>query len=202
MSDHLDCEDEARPPIVLSRCADCGVGCHSINESAYMVAKDVWALAWPPEKLRPWHNMPGQQVLCIGCLESRIGRQLTAADFTQCPLNDGGYERSKRLRNRMRGFRYLIPKATAWQSRTILARALAHDDGDLFTLQIELAGDRSVTIGYHYKENEPPRVVLWTGSGEVGHYGKSEFDNAPSLEGEYGFRAWVAAALEFDVGEP
>jgi hypothetical protein len=192
--DDLDYEDEQHSPAVLSRCADCGVGCHSINESAYMVTNELWALAWPPEKIKPWHNMPGQQVLCIGCLESRIGRRLTAADFTQCPLNgDDGYKRSKRLRDRMRGFRYFMPKASEWQTRAILARAYAHDDGELFTLQIELANDHAVTINYHYKENEPPSASLWTGSGS---------HDLPPLEGKYGFRAWVAAALEFDVDAP
>jgi len=191
MIDDLDYEDEQRPPVVLSRCADCGVGCQNIGESAYMVANDVWALAWPLEKLKPWHKMPGQQVLCIGCLESRIGRRLTAADFTQCPLNDRGYERSARLRDRMRGFKYLMPKATAWETEPVLARVYAHDDEDQFVLQIELADDHAVCIHYHHND-DPPSVALWHGSGEAG---------LPSVEGEYGFRAWVAAALGLARGK-
>jgi hypothetical protein len=44
----------------------------------------------------------GQQVLCIGCPEKRIGRTLMARDFTDAPVNDleGGCYRSERLLDR------------------------------------------------------------------------------------------------------
>jgi hypothetical protein len=31
---------------------------------------------------------PDGGFLCIGCLEGRLGREMTAADFLDCPLND------------------------------------------------------------------------------------------------------------------
>jgi hypothetical protein len=41
-------------------------------------------------------------MLCIGCLEARLGRELEATDFTDCPLNDEKRTRgSARLRNRL-----------------------------------------------------------------------------------------------------
>jgi len=47
----------------------------------YMVEHDVWAKASAAKPKK--HGM-----LCIGCLESRLGRQLTPADFpTRIPLN-------------------------------------------------------------------------------------------------------------------
>ena len=42
----------------------------------YMVTDEVWALGGA-----------GRGFLCIGCLEARIGRRLTAADFTGAPCN-------------------------------------------------------------------------------------------------------------------
>jgi len=73
-------------PFILSRCADCGVGTITIQEW-YMVKTRVWKQAWAG-RLKPWHAMPGQQVLCIGCLENRLGRKLMHADFTRSPINN------------------------------------------------------------------------------------------------------------------
>jgi hypothetical protein len=53
----------------VGACADCGVGTHSINEY-YMVKNHVWVQA-----------QGGTKLLCIGCLEKRIGRTLTRSDF-------------------------------------------------------------------------------------------------------------------------
>jgi hypothetical protein len=85
-----------------TRCRDCrwqtlsakpGVRCES-----YMVTDDVWTAAGDP-----------QGFLCIGCLEARIGRRLTRADFDDVMMNDlsitdADYAwswRSDRLRDRL-----------------------------------------------------------------------------------------------------
>jgi hypothetical protein len=73
-------------PVVQSACADCGVGTFTLGEW-YAVKDEVWAQAWAG-RLKPWHALPGQQILCIGCLEARIGRTLMACDFTDAPIND------------------------------------------------------------------------------------------------------------------
>ena len=73
-------------PVCLSNCADCGVGCHSIGEW-YMVRDKIWAQAWAGRR-KPYHDMPGQEILCIGCLEKRIGRTLVRSDFTKALVND------------------------------------------------------------------------------------------------------------------
>jgi hypothetical protein len=52
-----------------------------------MTKPAVWAKAWEG-RLKPWHRAPGQQILCIECLEHRIGRQLVADDFASVPIND------------------------------------------------------------------------------------------------------------------
>lgn len=41
-------------------------------------------------------------MLCVGCIETRLGRQLVAADFPQVSVNSPSYEpKSLRLLNRM-----------------------------------------------------------------------------------------------------
>jgi hypothetical protein len=50
----------------------------------------------------PWHRkVPGAEILCVGCLEKRIGRELAKADFTEVPINNPDrYAMSVRLRAR------------------------------------------------------------------------------------------------------
>jgi hypothetical protein len=68
-------------PVCISNCADCGVGTWTIGEY-YMVHDEVWEQAWAGRR-KAWHGkVPGQEILCIGCLEARIGRTLTYGDFT------------------------------------------------------------------------------------------------------------------------
>ena len=83
-------------PVITTACADCGVDTIAIREF-YMVTDETWALAWPGPPIK---SMLGQQILCIGCLERRIGRTLTACDFTAVPLNDLA-DNSARLRDRL-----------------------------------------------------------------------------------------------------
>jgi hypothetical protein len=58
------------------KCLDCGINTGDIGEY-YSVEDDVWLLANPQH-----HGM-----LCIGCIEERLGRVLTPADFIDYPIN-------------------------------------------------------------------------------------------------------------------
>lgn len=58
-------------------CVDCGIDCIEINEY-YMVTNACWK--------RSGMNTHGG-MLCIGCLEKRLGKKLTPRNFTDCPLN-------------------------------------------------------------------------------------------------------------------
>lgn len=58
-------------------CVDCGVDCLKINEY-YMVTKSCWKRA----RMTPCGGM-----LCVGCLEKRLGKKLTPRNFMDCPLN-------------------------------------------------------------------------------------------------------------------
>ena len=71
-------------------CAACSVNTLHINEY-YMVTDEVWLTAWPDKR----------GMLCIGCLEDRLGRQLTSDDFTDAQINQGYFGYSERLRQRL-----------------------------------------------------------------------------------------------------
>lgn len=85
-------------PVDLARfdCLDCPDNTHLIREY-YMVHDAVWANSG----VEPHGGM-----LCIGCLEMRIGRVLTPADFTLAPINSPFLlwnPRSERLYDRLIG---------------------------------------------------------------------------------------------------
>lgn len=55
-------------------CLDCGV-CTCCTDEYYMVHDSVW------------ERVANRGMLCIACLEQRLGRELNGSDFTLCPLN-------------------------------------------------------------------------------------------------------------------
>lgn len=92
----------------LPKCADCEVDTFD-NGEYYMVRDEVWAAAWAGRRVNcgcgalgtvggfqcvfEFNEMSRRrceacEVLCIGCLEQRLGRTLTRADFVDCRLND------------------------------------------------------------------------------------------------------------------
>jgi hypothetical protein len=74
------------------RCLDCGVNTSEIDEY-YMLHDPIWHQANP--------NDDG--MLCIGCVESRLGRPLRATDFTPTRVNDATvHHRSSRMIDRLR----------------------------------------------------------------------------------------------------
>ena len=83
----IECDCEA---FSLFECIDCAACTNCIYEY-YMVTDQVWLEAHP--------NDNGK--LCIGCLEQRLGKKLAADDFTACPLNDGVFDKSDRLLQRL-----------------------------------------------------------------------------------------------------
>jgi hypothetical protein len=62
---------------LFTACRDCGVDTFEINEY-YMLLNEIWQECIPEEK---------SALLCIKCVEKRLGRKLTSADFSVCPLN-------------------------------------------------------------------------------------------------------------------
>ncbi len=70
-------------------CLDCGIDTGRIAEY-YMVHDAIWLPLVGSKK----------GMLCIGCLELRLGRKLCAADFTDCYINRHR-NRSQRLHDRI-----------------------------------------------------------------------------------------------------
>lgn len=69
-------------------CMDCGM--NTLPTEYYMVNDEVWYTAVPE----------GKGMLCIGCLESRLGRSLNQNDFTDALINSVNEKESKRLKIR------------------------------------------------------------------------------------------------------
>lgn len=62
----------------LFKCRDCGV-CTNCLYEYYMVTDSVWYSATTATS--------ASGMLCIGCLEARLGKLLTGADFSPAPIN-------------------------------------------------------------------------------------------------------------------
>jgi hypothetical protein len=72
------------------RCFSCGHDVFAMDEFNYMVHAKLWQR----------YGVEGH--LCIGCFETRLGRQLRPTDFRKCDLtHEAGRPRSARLRDRI-----------------------------------------------------------------------------------------------------
>lgn len=73
------------------KCLDCKEDTGKMREH-YFVKTEVW--------MRVHHSIRG--MLCVGCLETRLGRRLEPGDFTDAHINNPRlYPMSDRLRNRI-----------------------------------------------------------------------------------------------------
>jgi hypothetical protein len=85
-------------------CADCRV---LLMMRSHGLLGGAYDLEWFMVKDRVWHTAQRGDThvryLCVGCLETRIGRKLTASDFKRSvKINFVGHK-TARLRKRMRG---------------------------------------------------------------------------------------------------
>lgn len=74
------------------RCLGCGLDTVTAREY-YMLRDHVWAETGVG---------PQEGVLCIGCVEGRLGPRLNRWDFTSAPVNDDELSQSPRLWSRLR----------------------------------------------------------------------------------------------------
>lgn len=84
----------ARRPRTDFSCLDCGKDTGKIYEY-YMLEDSVWYCIMDTER----------GMLCVGCCEKRLGRQLVPEDFYDCYLNKCHqvYPKSARLLSRITG---------------------------------------------------------------------------------------------------
>lgn len=80
----------ARPPSFL--CHDCGIDVGELGEFVYTVTDDVWAATGLG---------PHDGLLCIGCLEARLGRRVGGDDFNRGVWLGPHVWRSARLLDRL-----------------------------------------------------------------------------------------------------
>lgn len=78
------------------KCMDCGDNVIDKKEYQYMVRQPVWRQA-VKFSVDP---SPARDLLCVNCLEKRLGRQLDPADFTDAPINREAVNKSQKLRDR------------------------------------------------------------------------------------------------------
>jgi len=70
-------------------CKDCGKDCFVDNKDYYMVNNEIWKK----------HGV-GTGVLCMDCMEERIGHKLTVNDILPCPLTESFNSYTKAILNR------------------------------------------------------------------------------------------------------
>ena len=86
---HLGGVDDEQDDDVSFLCDGCDVDTFDIAEY-FMVRNELWEQAGNAD------------MLCVGCTEDRLGRQLTRADFIDAPVNwSADWERSERLESRL-----------------------------------------------------------------------------------------------------
>jgi hypothetical protein len=101
-----------------------------------MVKPQVWKDAWAGRR-KPWHELPGQSVLCVVCVEWRIGRTLCADDFVDTVLHEGDI--SERLRER-------LTATESWRLPSV-------DDDDDLKLPRQVRGEDGFKVS--------PRELSW-----------------------------------------
>lgn len=89
----LMAERDAVPDDQLTLCTDCGIDAWVIEEDGnivhedFYVSNELWDATCPDDNVVRWTTSDGTElgqgrfVICIGCFERRLGRQLTLRDF-------------------------------------------------------------------------------------------------------------------------
>lgn len=82
-------------------CVGCGVDTDHAHEYSYMVTDEVWKASLRRARYRSEHAST-YDLMCIRCLEARLGRRLVRADFNwKLPIVFDQSPRSARLKDRM-----------------------------------------------------------------------------------------------------
>ena len=95
------------PVTMRAFCADCNSPVGPMGEWC-LLKNSVWETAWPGTGQNSVHDpMPMKHNLCIGCVEKRIGRKLSRADFDMRSQHNREnnprrqFPMSRRMKNRL-----------------------------------------------------------------------------------------------------
>lgn len=104
-----------------SPCSDCGVLIISDDMEPqswewYSVRDSVWGGEAGLSELQREADSPGRPplYLCVGCLEARLGRELSAVDFSDYPVNSPSPLNSPRLNSRLSGWEEIRTAEKLW----------------------------------------------------------------------------------------
>jgi len=98
-----------RKPRVMGRifqCNDCETNLHT--RLTGLLGSSSWSGDWFMVKNSVWRASQRKgacRFLCVSCLEDRIGRKLSAADFMRSAKVNFEHKDSVKLRHRMRGLK-------------------------------------------------------------------------------------------------
>jgi hypothetical protein len=95
------------PVTYTAYCNDCNANIGAIGEWC-LLKNSVWEKAWPGTGQKNTHTkMPMKHLLCIGCIEKRIGRRLKGRDFDMRSKANKAFDgirrrKSQRMQNRLK----------------------------------------------------------------------------------------------------
>lgn len=107
-----------------------------------MVTAAVWQAAGMPAPIAREYNASGGDFLCVGCLETRLGRRLVSADFTKALINEPSPWDTPRLAVRKSGHRTSIHEA----AHAVIGRALGMTCGGATIAADETTGEAGFSI--------------------------------------------------------
>jgi hypothetical protein len=84
----------------------------------YMVHDEIWEQAVGNDEAFPDEHTH-RAYLCIGCIEARLGRELTPQDFIACPINMYDHLHSDRLNDRIGETEWMLCYLTIYQHNIV-----------------------------------------------------------------------------------
>ena len=134
-------DDTTHPYAWIDLCLDCGFDTRPGEPGSKGVAGQcewysVWDYLWQEAGMQSEdEQLWSSGFLCIGCLEKRLGRELTAEDFPDCPINHQHDLDTPRLAARKKQHKkapiipatepkYPVKKLTWWIVRAMQAGAI------------------------------------------------------------------------------
>jgi hypothetical protein len=189
-------------------CNDCGMDTepwppHRGTQEHYIVKNEVWSAAgMPPGELDTDDlSIRGGGILCVGCIEKRLGRLLTIEDFSPLTLTPDllkGCQNTPRLLSRI-GVAFMavannsLPEhlVERWAATT-LTNALAGSPLGRGLVQVDVNGDEVILI---FKRGKKSEAVRYRAGPEIkALMAALRRDQIPEGDGQICLLAWEGEA--------